>query len=73
MEVRNRRGESSDERTGQGRTGQERVLEMCVVCHLLAHCALVGVSGGLVVVGVGHQARYHPQDGHGVDLHVCVR
>ena len=36
------------------RAGQEIALEMCVVCHLLAHCALVGVSGGLVVVGVGY-------------------
>ena len=38
---------------------------------LLAHSALVGVSGRLVVVRVGDQTSTHPQDGERLNLQMC--
>ena len=39
---------------------------------LLAHSTLVGVTWGLVVVGVGDQACHATQDGEGFNFHVGV-
>ena len=38
---------------------------------LLAHGALVGVAGALVVVGVGDEAGTHAQQSERGDFHVC--
>ncbi len=39
--------------------------------HLLAHGTLVGVTRGLVVMGVWDEARHNPQHSEGLNLQVC--
>ena len=50
---------------------QTEACEPMKMAHLLAHGTLVGVTRGLVVMGVWDEARHNPQHSEGLNLQVC--